>query len=113
MARLTRGERIMNGVWSAVESMIAPELDRYRKRYPKSRRRALLETMHQAALTRDEEELTQAGGEYMKLTSLVPPGCYAICDTRSPSHYLTGERIPNRKRGEIWRVYRHSPQVNR
>ena len=111
MARLGKRERIMAGVWSAVRSMIEPELARYRDRYPTSRRRAILEAMMEAARREDDDALVLAGADYFRLTRIIPPGCYAICRTRDPSYRLSGERIPGPFRGEDWSIQRFSPQV--
>jgi hypothetical protein len=110
VARSTKSERIMAEIWAAVRHMIEPELNRYRRQYPGSRRRAILEAMQAAAENQDEGALAVSGMEYFRLTRTVPPGCYAVCQTRQPSHYLSGERV-TRRRGEAWTIWRFSPQV--
>jgi hypothetical protein len=90
--------------------MIDPELIRYRARFPRSRRRAILEEMADAARREDEGALAESGSRYLRLTRTVPPGCYAVCPSRQPSHHLAGEPV-SRRRGEVWSVHRFSPQV--
>lgn len=102
--------RIMAGIWNAVRQMIEPELLRYRARFPRSRRRAILDDMADAARQEDEGALVEAGMRYLCLVRIVPPGCYAVCQTRAKTHYLAGEPVRRRK-GEVWSVYRFSPQV--
>src|SRR5262245_50121974 len=60
--RLTKSERIIAGIWSAVRNMIEPELVRFRSRYPDSRRRTILEAMYAAAESEGEAALVRSGG---------------------------------------------------
>jgi len=90
--------------------MIAPELDRYRSRYPGSRRLAILEAMAAAAQPEDGQAMAHSGMDYLRLTRTIPPGCYAVCESRKPSYFLAGE-VVKRRRGEVWVIYLYSPQV--
>jgi hypothetical protein len=110
VARAKKRNRIIAEIWDAVRHMIEPELLRYRTRFPRSCRRAILEEMALAALREDEGALAESGLRYLGLTRTVPPGCYAVCLTRQPSHYLAGEPV-SRRRGEVWSIHRFSPQV--
>lgn len=107
MARTKRGDARLIAIWEAAKEMLAPELARYQTRYPRSRRCALLEALAIAMQHEDHAALADAGLRYLRLTRLVPPGCYAVGGGR---HYLAGERV-QRRRGEVWTVHVYSPQV--
>jgi hypothetical protein len=106
-------KRVRRGVdtWGTIRSMIGPELERFRARYPRSRRRALLEVLAAAAAAEDAAALVEAGAEYFALTSAVPPGCYAECPARVPRYFLAGQRVGGRKRGEAWSIHPYHYQV--
>jgi hypothetical protein len=111
VVRAKKRDRVMAEIWTAVRHMIEPELLRYRTRFPRSRRRAILEEMAAAAQREDEGGLAESGLRYLRLTRTVPPGCYAVCRRRQQSHYyLAGEPV-TRRRGDAWSVHRFSPQV--
>jgi hypothetical protein len=97
--------------WGTIRSMITPELERFRTRYPRSRRRLLLEKLHQAAMAEDAAALVGAGKAYFTLTSVVPPGCYAECPTRTQRYFLSGQRVSGRKRQEEWSIHPYHYQV--
>lgn len=105
-------ERDARGVdtWGSIRSMIEPELRKFRNRYPRSRRRALLETMARAARAEDALALTAAGHAYFALTAKVPPGCYVHCPTHDPAYYLSGEQV-TRRRNEPWTIHPYHYQV--
>jgi hypothetical protein len=95
--------------WGAIRSMIAPELERFRARYPRSRRRAVLEAL--AAAAEDTAALVEAGAEYFALTSAVPPRCYAERPAREPRYFLAGQRARGRRRDEAWSIHPYNYQV--
>ena len=101
----------MIDLWQTIRSMIAPELERFRVRYPRSRRREILETMHVAAVAEDTGGLAAAGADYFAFTSVVPPGCYAECPQREAKYFLAGERISGRMPGEQWSIHPYNHQV--
>jgi hypothetical protein len=97
--------------WGAIRAMISPELARFRVRYPRSRRRAILEAMAKAADDENANALIAAGTEYFALTAVVPPGCYAQCQTREPRYFLAGQRVNRRRRSEAWSLHPYHYQV--
>jgi hypothetical protein len=105
--------RLRRGVdtWGTIRSMIEPELCRFRKRYPASRRRTILEALAEAASLEDAPALVAAGVDYFRLTSTVPPGCYAECPTRKDRYFFSGQQVGGRKRGETWTVHPYHYQV--
>lgn len=105
--------RIRRGVdtWRAIRSMVTPELERFRARYPHSRRRLILERLQAAAVAEDPGALVAAGTDYFAFTSVVPPGCYADFPGREARYYLAGERVSGRKRGEEWSIHPYDYQV--
>lgn len=110
VARLKSGEQIIREIWQAVRNMIEPELTLYQSRFPRSRRCAILTELAASAAREDEEALGRAGMDYMILTRTVPPGCYAVCETRHGKTFLAGQRV-KRRRGDVWAIRRYSPQV--
>jgi hypothetical protein len=107
------GSRTKRGVdtWEVIRSMVGSELERFRTRYPHSRRRHILERLHAAAVDENEAELIAAGRDYFTFTAIVPPGCYATCPSRAEQCYLGGERVSGRKRGEAWAIRPYNYQV--
>lgn len=97
--------------WGTIRSMIAPELERFRTRYPHSRRRSILEQISAAAVAEDTAALVAAGIEYFAQTAVVPPGCYAECPSRLQRYFLSGQRVNGRRRGENWSIYPYNYQV--
>lgn len=98
-------------IWEAIRGMIAPVLERWRKRYPGSRRRVLLERLMAAANAEDPAELMTAGEEFLALTGEVPPGFYVESRTLPPRYLLSGQRVVGRRRGEDWAIHPYHPQV--
>jgi hypothetical protein len=91
-------------VWRCIREMILPELARYRQRFPRSRRRRILERMWKGALREESGPLLAAATDYFRLTSIVPPGCWAS-DTEQPAEFaLAGQRISGRGRCQRWRM---------
>jgi hypothetical protein len=85
--------------WEGIAHQVAGQLQRFR-RHPHSRRVALLRALSRAARRRQPAALLRAGAAYLRLTRVIPPGCYALGRAPGPTVYLDGERV----RGRLARV---------
>lgn len=113
MALETKKQRERSAaVWNGIRSEIQAELHRFASRYPASRRLPSLRALADAASREDCEAIATAGLDYLRITRIIPPGCYGVRSHRdSTAFFLSGERIRGRLKPEEWSICRHNPQV--
>jgi hypothetical protein len=112
---LTRKQQEANeeSRWAFIRSALADELRRFRTRYPRSRRVPVLKALLAAAARGDAGALLRAAERYVRLTRVIPPGCWALRSEGAQTVYLDGERGRGRLRdGELVLQVWH-PQVYR
>ena len=99
--------------WHFINTQIAAELERFRRRYPRSRQLPLLRALLRAAQQEDERRMIQVGMRYVRLTRVIPPGCYALTHGPDATVYLNGQRVRGGLREEAFALGVWHPQVYR